>query len=320
MTTQTKKQTLKEKYDLKNSYDLCYVDYRDQLEDFKLIEKVVRDGNTLALEELNWWWEQEADSVYAILKELGEIHSNIPEEDKERIEEWIYDHNISEPVKDLLRHTPSLYFYYSLGIYDSGMVLEGGENDDTRIKAILKRLGRYNEETKKVVGTVVANSSYGGEVVIVFEDDVEDMLKEGGVIEFGEKAELCIMDRFNGSGHSHSLGFPLICAFDRRNLHCDRGASGYSYTHNVCGLVEGFMDGGIIRTKREGEKVLPVMFDGVSLKKMTREEELEMNWEKTKKCITGDMNYSRHPQESIEYIDNFPCGNKCEKCGTFWID
>ena len=35
-------------------------------------------------------------------------------------------------------------------------------------------------------------------------------------------------------------------------------------------------------------------------------------------CTAGDMNMLRH--RDVYYINNYPCGNKCPHCGTFWID
>jgi len=52
-----------------------------------------------------------------------------------------------------------------------------------------------------------------------------------------------------------------------------------------------------------------------------REQKLQAQWDKTKTCKAGDydMNYTRHKGEK-PYNNNFPCGNTCETCGTFWID
>ena len=32
----------------------------------------------------------------------------------------------------------------------------------------------------------------------------------------------------------------------------------------------------------------------------------------------GDMNISRHKE--TPYRNDYPCGSRCEDCGTFWID
>jgi hypothetical protein len=36
------------------------------------------------------------------------------------------------------------------------------------------------------------------------------------------------------------------------------------------------------------------------------------------KCTFGDMDIRRH--RNVYYRNDFPCGNKCPHCGTFWID
>ena len=35
-------------------------------------------------------------------------------------------------------------------------------------------------------------------------------------------------------------------------------------------------------------------------------------------CSAGDMDINRH--RGVYYDNNFPCGNRCPHCGTFWID
>lgn len=35
-------------------------------------------------------------------------------------------------------------------------------------------------------------------------------------------------------------------------------------------------------------------------------------------CTHGDMDINRH--RDVYYRNDFPCGNKCPNCGTFWID
>lgn len=313
------KSNIKEKYDLDKSYNLVYIDRNDYLEDSKKIEKIIQDGNNHSLDE-NWDWQSDAqyESIRYIIDELFNKYGEISEEDQEEIKDYLLDHDESYPNDDLIKNTPSQYFFYSLGIEDSGMEQEGGQPDEDRIKNISKRLRSKNPELKKAIKSIVNNSGYGGNVVILFEDDIDNLLCEGDIIEFGPKTEICIMDRMNGSGHSEAIGTTLKIRFDRKNLHSDDGYSGYSFTKDVCGMTKGFMEGGNIRQSKKTDKIVELTDNPKFEEEMKREKELEENWKKTGKCIFGDMNYKRHTNKP--YRNEFPAGNKCTECGTFWID
>lgn len=313
--------SIKEKYGLSNGYDLVYIDQRDHIEDEKILEKMVQDGDKSAL-ELDNIMDAQSDSVHGIIKDLKSEYPEMSNSDEEEIRDYLYEHDTSTPEADLLRNTPDGYFYYSLGLTDNGMELEGGDPDNVRVNAIIERLGIDDEPMRKVVREITANAGYGGSWVILFEDNIEDMLDDGNVIEFGPKAELCLMDRGNGSGHSAAIGRRLTCEFNRKNLHYDEGAPGYSYTKDVCGMSRGFMDGATIKTLsgETGLRPIPLMRSIEEERKMDREELLGARWRDTKTCTPGDMKWDRHPSGKIEYINNFPCGNKCTACGTFWVD
>jgi hypothetical protein len=48
---------------------------------------------------------------------------------------------------------------------------------------------------------------------------------------------VCVMDRFNGSGHDVELeGFKVKVKFDRNKVKVDDAEWGYSYVHKVCGM------------------------------------------------------------------------------------
>lgn len=316
----TKTQSIQEKFGLPLHPELVYIDQRDKVEDFKMIEKMVQAGDYQAIEENSWEWIADAQSGSAdeIIKETRKDHPDLTDEDEDAIRNWLYEHDESTPIQDLLRNTPSCYFYYSLGLDVSPMELEGGEPDEDRIKSIMEWLQIDDPAFEKSCRSLVGNAGYGGRLVILFENDIEEMLEDGDVIEFGPKTELCIMDRCNGSGFSVPLGRTLIMEFNRKNLHCDRGAPGYSFTHEVCGMVQGFMGAALIRSSKPEDKILPATVNVREQNQMAREAAIDKRWRETKTCTFGDMNINRHPKTN--YRLDFPAGNKCPKCGTFWID
>ena len=139
MTTLVKERSVKEKYNLENSYDLIYIDYNDQIEDHKMQEQILQNG-VEAVDEPFYesFHDSESYSAHEILDEIDREHPEMTQEDKDEILDYIYEHDVSDPIHDLLKNTPSEYFYYSLGISDNGMEAEGGDSDKKRISVIEK--------------------------------------------------------------------------------------------------------------------------------------------------------------------------------------
>ena len=52
-------------------------------------------------------------------------------------------------------------------------------------------------------------------------------------------------------------------------------------------------------------------------KLLEQEKKYNDTWKKGE-CTFGDMDITRH--KNTPYQNDFPCGNKCTSCGTFWID
>lgn len=318
------KQTIEKKYNLEKSYDLNYIDYRNCLEDNKEIEQLIQSGELETLYELNdhWIMEQEWESIDYILKELIKTYGEIPEKDHEEIIEYLRDHNDSDPMTDLINNTPSRYFYYSLGINFGELDWNNTTKDiKDRVKIIAHRLRISPTKYNKELYELVANSGYGGDLVILFEDKISNLIyhNEDNIIEFISPVNICLMDRIQGSGHYVEINTKIICEFNRKNLHDDKGAPGYSYTHDVCGLIKGFMKNAVVRkTAKKTDKIIKTIINPEEQEANEREKRLDEKWRKTGECTFGDMKFSRHANAS--YRNEYPCGNKCVKCGTFWID
>lgn len=320
----TMNKTIQQKYNLDKSYDLNYVDYRDYLEDDKIIEQLMQSGNTDELDE-NWldgFTDQEYESINYILRELSETYGEIPEKDREKITEYLQEHNDSKPNTKLIKNTPSRYLYYSLGI-DFGELDYSNIDKDikNRVKIIARRLRisptRYTEEL-----SLMASQASCGNLVILFEDKIENFInineKPNNVIEFMSPVHICIMDRIQGSGNDVGINTKIICEFNRKNLHDDKGSPGYNYTDEICGLTKGFMKGAIIKTAQKTDKIIKTIINPKEQETNKREKEIDEKWRKTGECTFGDMNSERH--KDTPYRNEYPCGNKCVKCGTFWID
>lgn len=314
-----KSKSIAEKFGLDKSYELVYIDYRDMIEDDELIEKMVRAGNCDALCENDWYWEARIDGARYVVDEKRKEFPEMTDEEAEQVLIYIQEHDESRPEKDLIRNTPAKFFYYSLGLEDNGMELEGGEPLDERVAAICKHMGIFDDDFKKSVREMCDNAGYGGNLVILFESDIEDMLEDGKYIKFDDDARLCLMNRGQGAGHDVKLGRKIVVPFKRENLHTDEGAAGYSYAGDVCGMCRGVSGSATICDNADGA----IMVSGGSesaeeIAFAARETNFADKWKKTGKCSAGDMNITRHKR--TEYVNNFPCGNKCAECGTFWVD
>ena len=190
-------------------------------------------------------------------------------------------------------------------------------------KAGTKRILDTNSKLYKTLHQLVEQAWDGGQLVILFEANVADFMEtpDPKYIKFSRNYNLCIMDRGNGSGDSTELPDTptLLFTFDRKNLHSDDGDNGYSYSGDVCGLVSHIMEDGELTNKKEKYKLLTTGTNEEREAQRKQEAQYIKNWNNGKgKCTFGDMNIKRHRE--TPYRNEYPCGNTCTECGTFWID
>ena len=329
---------------LKSEYpqgvELTFIDYRDYIEDAKTREELLQNPQE-AYEILlsDWIHDAQYESIYYIIKEYKTQDGiqEITEEEEDYIKDWCYNNDTSDPIKDLLKNTPSEYMYYDTGItleplntYDT----EKAINDNIYIicktlklklprKAGTKRILDTNSKLYKTLHQLVEQAWDGGQLVILFEANVADFMEtpDPKYIKFSRNYNLCIMDRGNGSGDSTELPDTptLLFTFDRKNLHSDDGDNGYSYSGDVCGLVSHIMEDGELTNKKGKYKLLTTGTNEEREAQRKQEAQYIKNWNNGKgKCTFGDMNIKRHKE--TPYKNEFPCGSTCEQCGTFWID
>lgn len=225
--------------------DLVYVDYRDELTN-EQCQKIVETGDIYAPEEDMWDWVNDCqyDSAIEIIKTLAKEYEELEDfyddmVDDEDLKSAIYEADTSNFVKDLLRNTRNKAMYYKLDYYSDYDLTE--ESLEEEIKGIANHLGVDAQEHRESLKELVENATYGGNLCIYWYGDIKDVTKEEEeepkFISFDNPVRLCIMDRFNGSGHDVKLKAPITAEFRRENLHMDdvKGC-GYSYGYDVCGL------------------------------------------------------------------------------------
>jgi hypothetical protein len=293
------------------------------------MEELATTGFIDSLWEETWLDDYYFESIRYILNEVFTEEELIELRDVElifEIEDYLREINTSKDITvQLIKNTSSRFFYYDLNFdveeafADCGMWKTALNNEERQAKKIARHLRIDYKKNKEALLELVANASYGGSLCILFEAEPFDLMEsetlKHNVIEFcGGSYELCVMNRANGSGHSISFNEDLKVAFTRDNLHDDEGSEGYSFSGDVCGLC------------KQGNAEFRFLTDGRFKKIKTNEEAEEFRLKEKHYqevfdkggCSAGDMNSARH--RNIEYINNFPCGNKCKDCGTFWVD
>lgn len=312
---------------------LVYVDYRDEISDYDAINEAIQSNDYMPLYDQvdEWISDSQWDSIDYYKKEtlLPEIMNEFDMDETEAeeviekyddyIRDRLYDADDSTPIDDLLRNTGEITMFYDTGEDD----LPGyGESEATYRLArmrIKKLFGINSAKFDNDIDELMANASYGGRLVIYFREYVGEMIQphdkpDWNLIEFKD-AHIAIINNLNGSGHDvyipgHSFSLP----FQRKNLFVEK-CTHYSYVYEVCGMVESWCKETQV-TFHNVEN--PGELKGSSLTKhLEREKELNETYKKGG-CTFGDMNIKRHRE--TPYRIEFPAGNKCTKCGTFWID
>lgn len=309
---------------------LYYVDYRDSFDNhMELIQDCIHEGNHDALYEKTDEWFLAADDREYYLKELTKDLAKryeLEDDDAEEIVkhyldeimEVLWDRDDSTPVKDLLSNTREESMFFDTGYYMDGDSWAWDEKRVTKERQLIKRmlgLRAIGEGNDAAIDSMIRQANYGGQIVLYFYDNPTDYIGlEETTIKFRNPVIACI-NTGNGSGdHCELEGCEIKLPYIKDNLFICRTIR-YSYVHEVCGMVHDWCSG------------VTVTFDKKKSKKKVEESSLSKEQARDKEltkifkaggCTFGDMDISRH--KDTEYINSFPHGWKCKKCGTFWID
>jgi hypothetical protein len=318
---------------------LYYVDYRDDLsESMDELQQCIHQQSYEPIDEkiIDWFdepdWEQEKlDLQAAIEKKFGiEDAENIVEEFSQEIEDHFYNVDDSDTLKDLLRNTNAQFMFYDTG-YE--MESESWRWNNKRVAKevvkILKHLGFKTTEIAKIdrerqmdslwtcIWDCVQNATYGGTLEIYFKSKVENFIgihETFNSITF-KNPTIGIINHGNGSGFQDEVkGYSITLPLNPKNIFIEKAVS-YNWSYDIAGMCSDAYDAckvslGISKSKRiiEASKLNA---------HIEREAELDAIY-KAGGCTPGDMKYSRHRDQYYE--NNFPCGNHCPHCHTFWID
>lgn len=237
---------------------------------------------------------------------------------KEFIRECV---SIDLNIEGLMRNTPAQVFFYDTGMETEGETWAFSPAERRLAKyRIKKTLSIPDSRFDKNIYEMIDNASYGGRLVVYFNMDIDDLLelmaKNANRITFSNAA-IAIIDNANGSGHDTELPkFTFSLPLKRENIFYEK-AIHYNYTFSVCGMSSDWCDSTDVQTSFDPalESVqIPVSPLNAAI---DQQKQYDLTY-RSGKCTFGDMDITRH--RNIIYINDFPCGNKCTDCHTFWID
>ena len=315
----------------KNVY-LTYVDYRESFDgNEQEIQDSIQSGSWEHIDEAIDFGDLGWEGIEYVMKELKSDLENYWDEDTvdkamkkydDQIRDYCYENDKSTPFDDLCKNTSSMVMFY-----DTGYEVEG---DSWCWGAAKLRLQRYL--LKKHLGIVsttmyderieamLQNASYGGQLVVYFHGDIKNLIFEKGTyntVKF-RNAHIAIIDTAGGSGHDTELNkCEFSLTFDAERIFVEKTIK-YNYTYKVCGMSSDWCQETDMILENTDMELKDLPTSGLAAIQ-TRDKAFKEKWNNGRgECSFGDMDITRH--KNTPYINNYPCGNKCTSCGTFWID
>lgn len=323
---------------VENPVYLRYVDYTDSLDNqLSKIQEAIQTKCFDTLYEVvdesfqDQSWQGVQDTIEKLKQNLisdgydeDEVDTFI-EENKDSIEEKIYENDKSSDVlKDLLRNTRDIVTAYNTGYEVNPDSWRWSLKEiKSEIKQIKRVLGLKISDTTwdAEIELMVRQASYGGKLVVYFlldPTDVFEFEKDYSHIHFSN-AHIAIVDMSGGSGDScHLYRSEFTMEFKNKNLFFDRCVS-YSYTYDVCGMISSWCeDTSWWLVKKKKTKRKGIVAEDTSISEHLEQQEKYKLAFQAGGCTFGDTDITRH--RNVTYLNAYPCGNKCQSCGHFWVD
>lgn len=313
------------KDNLQESYNLIYIDYRDNLdEQMEEMQNSIINGNFDNFDEKidNWYWDSVNDSINEEIHELKkQLKSKGYSLDNfEDFEDVVYDmineRDNSNPLQTLLKNTSKTPIFFSLNMYIDED-LDSVKRTLNKIKKILN-IPFTNKEYDKDILYLLNNRCYGGHLGIFAIPDYEDLLMNKPM-KFSGDIRLAIVNYDNGSGWYTTLkNFETPYYIFNKNIFIDETFK-YNFSFAVCGMFSDWCKDCelIIDQPKETDKIINIKPNERLVSFIKNDIEYDKIF-KEGGCSFGDMNIKRH--RNVEYINEYPCGSRCKDCGTFWID
>mgnify|MGYP003592220014 CR=1 FL=1 len=324
--TQLKELTLEViKDNLQESYNLIYIDYRDNLdEQMDELQNSIINGNFYNFDDKinDWYYDSINDSINEEIHELkkalktkGYSLDNF-EDFEDVVYDIIYERDNSNPLPALINNTSKTPIFFSLNMYIDED-LDSIKRTLNKIKKILN-IPFINKEYDKDILYLLNNRCYGGHLGIFALPDFEDLL-ENKPMKFEGDIQLAIVDYNNGSGWYTTLkNFETPYYIFNKNIFIDETFK-YNFSFAVCDMSSDWCKDCelIIDKPKETDKIINIKPNERLVSFIKNDIEYDKIF-KEGGCSFGDINIKRH--RNVEYINEYPCGNRCKDCGTFWID
>lgn len=221
-------------------------------------------------------------------------------------------------MKDLLRNTPNPVSHYDTGY---SMSADSWNWSDAQVRLermkIKKHLGIFETSAYDYnLDQMIMQATYGGQLLIYFKLDISNFqnIDEVKTIIF-KNSQIGVVDHFNGSGDvlDATIKETITLPFDANNLFLEKEIK-YNWTYSIAGMMSDWADS----TELEFSTVITGEIESSPANELIASEKIYNQRYKEGGCSLGDMDISRH--RNTEYVNNYPCGNRCNDCGTFWID
>lgn len=317
--------------------ELYYVNHNDDLDNrYDWLQQCVAENSLYSLDEkvLDLWDYPEGDYLDEIEKKMDAdgLHDEFVAHEDE-IKDWIWEHDKSTPVEDLLSHTTDPTFFYSLGIeldhgWHSDFMVQPWRNQSCaqsayRIRQLLG-IKKGTPEADKIL-ELCEESTYGGELRIYFEEDVREVISgepyflassksDWEAIRFKGVFKVAVWDNTNGAGYYVDLPLDKEFPFIRKNLQISEKAEKWDI-ESACGLCGDWLRGNDV-PDFSFEK--PKKNSKVKISKAVAQEQKFQKLFAEGKCSPLDNNIERH--RDVYYRNDVPCGMYCPHCGKVWYD
>lgn len=310
---------------------LTYVDQNDSLSGYeKQIQECIHSQSYEHLDEIVFdaYSEQEWDSVKRYKKEFKKelISKGFKKKKVKRfcekyddyIDDKIRSNCADDLISDLIRNTSTIVCHYDTGYEVPSDSWSWKEKQvKVEIAEIKKILKIKNKDYDERIRLMILQASYGGNLLIFFNlDDLDSTIRteEINSIKF-KNAHIGIIDHYGGSGDITELnGHEFSIAFNPKNIFLEKTIK-YNWTYSIAGMVRDWCEStGVEFSKRKMRRKVETSEIN---KLLEQEKKYNESWKKGE-CTFGDMDITRH--KNTPYQNDFPCGNKCTSCGTFWID
>lgn len=301
-----------------------YWDYNDELSDEQINNLISSDEGlfNVSNEIIDGNLDYEYDLHKELIKQIIErFNFNDALEYDEEFEDFCSDNIcIDINIDRLIDNTRNIIVFYETGIQIGGY----GQTEKERLNE-LKQIKKYlkiklsDKTHDEVLIDMLDCASYGGQFVIYFKVDIKELIdNKSNSIQFKNTVTIAIIDINNGSGgHCTVNNVEFTVPFHKEKIFFENSIK-YNYTFAVCGMDSDwcedtqfeFINKRHIKTTKDTKHC--------SIGNTIRIDAEYNKVFKSGKCSFGDMDMKRH--QKVVYINEYPCGNRCLDCGTFWVD